>query len=231
MLRIILVFLFIVVSYPVYANPCSTDLRPKTYDTISYFQLCYSSYFSLFNPETKTPKYVIEILKERDKFVETSDADSNRYFKQELKLPSQYSPSSSNYVNSGYSKGHLAPAGNYNKGTTEYTDTFYMSNVVPQMQRCNNSGVWLQIENHIRNISKKGVDIYVTTGPVYDDDHTYIMNSIEIPDMLFKVVYDYNTHSPIVGFLIPNIELCGSSLYDFIVPIFKIEEMTGLKFK
>ncbi len=60
-------------------------------------------------------------------------------FKPDPSVPSHFSASNDDYRNSGWSRGHMAPAGNMKHSQNAMEDTFYLTNIVPQNVD-NNSG-------------------------------------------------------------------------------------------
>lgn len=68
------------------------------------------------------------------------------------------------YKKSGYSRGHIVSAADMSWSLASYNDTFYFSNVVPQLQKFN-AGVWLGMESKLRKIVKaKNQDIWDFSG-------------------------------------------------------------------
>ena len=60
-------------------------------------------------------------------------------FKPDSSLPECYCSANDDYRRSGWSRGHMAPAGNYKHCQNSMDDTFYLTNIVPQ-DMDNNSG-------------------------------------------------------------------------------------------
>ena len=54
-----------------------------------------------------------------------------------------------NYKNTNYDKGHLCPAGDMEFALDAYNDTFFTSNISPQVRNFNN-GVWNRLEQKVR---------------------------------------------------------------------------------
>jgi endonuclease G len=48
-------------------------------------------------------------------------------------------------------------------------DTFFFSNVVPQIGNGFNSGIWSTLERKVRELTKERGELYVITGPIYQD--------------------------------------------------------------
>ena len=134
------------------------------------------------------------------------------------------------YRGSGYDRGHLVPAGDMKLNLAAYAESFYLSNMSPQVNACN-TGVWRRIEEKVRRWQKRDRVLYVVTGPVVKPGYETIgPNRVAVPAEYYKVVLDMQP--PVVkmiGFLVPN---KGSklSIEKFCVSVDKIEAETGLDF-
>ena len=87
----------------------------------------------------------------------------------------------------------MAPAGDM-PTPAAMAQSFSLANIVPQSQK-QNSGPWAKIEEDTRYyaLRAKG-DVYVITGPVFDQSTTTIgANQVRVPSHLFKLVYDAET--------------------------------------
>jgi endonuclease G len=71
----------------------------------------------------------------------------------------------SDYKGSGYDRGHLAPAADFKWSATAMSESFYMSNMSPQVPGFNR-GIWKNIESTVRNWAVENDEIYIVTGPV-----------------------------------------------------------------
>lgn len=125
------------------------------------------------------------------------DADekrTNRFFA-DARLRSSERAELSDYKGSGYSRGHMAPAGDM-PNATAMAQSFSLANMVPQSQR-HNGGVWSKIEKDTRLFAQRAKgDVYVITGPVYLPGNQRFIgtNKVQVPDYLFKLVYDEAGH-------------------------------------
>jgi endonuclease G len=141
-------------------------------------------------------------------------------------------------------------------GEEAQLETFLMSNIVPQRKELNRY-VWKDIEElEAVNWSKRLHEVWVITGPVYDDKPEYLrgrQSGIEIPDAFFKVVIDEtgsdsgaaangskkgrgasekgNRHDRgprVLAFLIPQDVTGTEKPGEFLVSVDWIEDRTGL---
>lgn len=73
----------------------------------------------------------------------------------------------SDYKGSGYDRGHLAPAGNHKSNQKFIQDTFYLTNMAPQVGKGFNRDSWNRLEKYVRKLTKKYSNVYCCTGPLY----------------------------------------------------------------
>lgn len=125
--------------------------------------------------------------------VEDADKRRAKRFFADARLPSSERAELDDYKNSGYSRGHMAPAGDM--PTPEaMAQSFSLANIVPQNAQ-HNSGAWSKIEQDTRRYVRRARgDVFVITGPVFTDAGARIgANRVKVPTYLFKLVYDATT--------------------------------------
>lgn len=146
----------------------------------------------LHSGETRTPVFVAERLNRQA----VQDADEKRAdkFFADARLPRAERSELSDYKGSGYARGHMAPAGDM-PTPVAMAQSFSLANMVPQSQK-QNSGPWAKIEKDTRHYASRAKgDVYVITGPVFDQSSTTIgANRVRVPSHLFKLVYDASTN-------------------------------------
>lgn len=138
---------------------------------------------------------------------------------------------SNNYKNSGYTRGHLLPAADRVSSKEVYDETFYTSNISPQLAEFN-SGIWNSLEMRIRNFVKKNGKIYVVTAGVLTDNlETIGTEKVAVPDYFYKVLLHHNgLQYKMRAYLIPHKEEKRKKLNDYLVSVDSIETLTGLDF-
>lgn len=136
------------------------------------------------------------------------------------------------YTRSGYDRGHLAPAADMARSGKTMKESFYMSNISPQRPHFNR-GIWLELEKQVRHFAKTEGRIIIITGPVLPSPGTAKKSigrgKVTVPKYFYKVIYDPTPPEKMVAFIIPN---RGSrrKLQKFVVPVDRVEELTGLDF-
>ena len=73
---------------------------------------------------------------------------------------------SSDYYKSGYDRGHLAPAGDMTFSRVAMDESFYYTNMSPQVASFNR-GIWKKLETQVRNWAIEYDSLYVVTGPIF----------------------------------------------------------------
>ena len=133
------------------------------------------------------------------------------------------------YKGSGYTKGHLAPAADMAFDTLAMRESFYMSNMSPQLHAFNN-GVWRELEEQTRDWTYHNKSVYIVSGPVFGTSIRKTKKGIAIPDYFYKIILDVTEPDRKgIAFLIPH-RLCEERLQDFVVSIDSVESVTGIDF-
>lgn len=134
------------------------------------------------------------------------------------------------YRRSGYTRGHLYPAGAARWDSASLRESFYFSNVSPQLQGFN-GGIWRALEEHLREIARREREILVVSGPVLRSGlPTLPQSRVAVPDSFFKVVLDISPPTlTAVGFLLPHAP-SAARLQTFAVSVDQVEAVTGLDF-
>ena len=135
------------------------------------------------------------------------------------------------YSYSGYDRGHMAPAGDMKWDKDAMAETFYMTNICPQVKSLN-TGTWKRLEEKCRTWAQIEGSLYIVCGPVIDGEPVeYIGDSrVYVPKKFFKVILSpYSTPAKGIGFIIPNGKVKGG-MQECAVPIDSVEAVTGHDF-
>lgn len=123
------------------------------------------SYLSSVSFRNKIPNWVAE----RITFESCNGkADRNHcVFQVDPDVPLIWSAENKDYFASGYSRGHMASAGQHKETVTAQCETFYLSgNILPQ-ELSNNGGDWYRLELISRKLTQYYKDVYVISGPLF----------------------------------------------------------------
>lgn len=151
-----------------------------------YTKILYSGYEVMYDPKYKIPKWV--------KYELMSTETDGPYSRKGLNFcqdPSANLPQADDYdyKNSGWSKGHMAPAADFKWSRQAMIETFYYTNCCPQNQSLN-SGQWNTLEKKVREWANRYGSVTVVTGPlVWNNEYGAIGNNkIVVPDAFFKAI-------------------------------------------
>ena len=142
-------------------------------------ELCNTFYVSLYDKQKQKVILVSEHLKHDG----VGDAIRDNEFHSDTRIGRK--PNPLQYANTGYDKGHMAPAGDA-ANAQEMHETFLMTNMTPQVPSLNRES-WRILEELVRKMfSESKSDMYIITIAVYADNK--VMNGIPVPTAYWKVV-------------------------------------------
>ena len=133
------------------------------------------------------------------------------------------------YNRTGFDRGHLAPASDMTYSRETMEQSFYMTNISPQLPACNR-GVWKRIETRIRDWAHQESQLYVITGPIFSGEDRFMKNTdIRIPDAFYKVALDMTPPMKMIAFIVPN-RASKKPIRSFVVTVDEVEAVTGMNF-
>ena len=188
--------------------------------------LCNTNYAVHYRYDTKTAEYVVQHIT-LDKV--TGPAKRKDNFKADPNIPTQHQAQLADYAGNPYDRGHLSPGADNTQNSTVMSESFYLSNMVPQVPN-HNRGIWRILEANVRNWVKQGMDIYIVTGTSYSDGYQTIgVGQVGIPTYMWKVAVDRKS-TKTIAFLLPNAPLPVKDLPNYVTTVAEIEKYTGINF-
>jgi len=175
--------------------------------------------------DTKTAEYVVE-HPTKEKVNGTSKRKDD--FRPDTDIAKQHQSVLADYAGEAYDRGHLVPAGDNTQDDDVMSESFFLSNMVPQVPN-HNRGIWKQLETAVRIWVNEGKDIYVISGTFYKKEHKEIGQHVGVPDYMWKVIVDAKSKKGI-AFWFPNAPLPVADLPKYVVSIEEIEQKTGINF-
>ncbi|KAF5358529.1 hypothetical protein D9756_001756 [Leucocoprinus leucothites] len=172
----------------------------------------------------------------------------NSAFKEDESLPVMFRSTLSDYFRSGYDRGHMVPAADAKISQEAMNETFFLSNIAPQVGDGFNRHYWAYLEDWCRRLTGTFQDVYVFTVPLYlpkrrpmaNGTHEVIGNppSVAVPTHFAKVVLASKPSSPLTpeklevstgAFVLPNAVIPDEApLTSFVVPVDAVERAAGL---
>lgn len=156
-------------------------------------------------------------------------------FRPDPDLPVGQRAELADYRKSGYDKGHLAPAADMARDRQTMSESFLLSNMIPQVGVGFNRGIWKKLEEKVREWVRERKNLYVLTGPIYTDpDYKTIgPDKVAVPTHFYKIIVsctERGENLDAIAFILPNKKNPDNMLPQFITSIDNVEELTGLDF-
>lgn len=193
------------------------------------------AYIVSYNDEMKIPSWTAHFIEGEPKAIERP-----RGFEEDSELPEDVQSRLSDYLLSGYDRGHLSPGGDMRYfSESAMKQAHLLSNIAPQLPAINQS-VWFKVEKFGRNALEKFGKVYIISGTMAFDDTEDVdkfevialgQNEVVVPTHFFRIHIALENEYPIVAaFLVPQTADRESQATDFLVTIDDIEDLTGLDF-
>jgi endonuclease G len=178
-----------------------------------------------YNSKYKQANWVAYLL--------TKDETVKRFQRGEFFAPDPLIPGTDfkvDYLKSGYDRGHLAPAADMGYSMETMVQSFFYSNMSPQLPRFNR-GVWKKLEMQVRNWAITYDSLYVVTGPIFDSVIPTIgSHRVAVPKAYYKVLLQKRNGTwEGIGFVLPNSN-AKVNFKNNSTSIDKVEELTGIDF-
>ncbi len=224
--------LFILLTAILIANPIDDKASQFVYEGAPISKIIKDNQYIIkknyaihYRFDTKTAEYVVE-----RPTIEKINGNSKRKddFRVDPDIAKHYQSVLDDYAGEAYDRGHLVPAGNNTQNDDVMSESFFLSNMVPQVPN-HNRGIWKQLETAVRIWVNEGKDIYVITGTFYNKEHKEIGKRVGVPDYMWKVIIDAKSKKGI-AFWFPNAPLPVADLPKYIVSIEEVEQKTGINF-
>jgi endonuclease G len=189
--------------------------------------ICRTGYAVNYNYTTKVSYFAVESIR-ADQLVKNAARKDD--FREDPQVPPQYRATLKDYQGSGYDRGHMAPAADLTYSPVAMSESFFLTNMMPQVPG-NNRGIWKYLEEYTRFWAQKHNHVYAITGTLYDASKPIptIGNNVMVPQYVYKIVIDPN-RAKAIAFMFPNMKLDPKDMEKYIVSISEIEQYTGIDF-
>ena len=148
-----------------------------------------------------------------------------------------------NYPSNFYARGHQLPNADRNAVPQMQAQTYYSTNMTPQIQNGFNGGIWAKLEEAVRDCVPQDDTLYVVTGAAFrkvgaEEAVDTVLNkndgkSLPVPNYYWKAVLKVKREQgqPVsaitIGFWLPHEDLKGYVYDSFAVSVDELEEWTG----
>ncbi len=149
--------------------------------------LCYGAFEVDYSEVTRTPLWSAEQLNAA-RVAAARRMRRHDSFHPEMALPVYARAELSDYVHSGYDRGHLSPNGDMPDSTAQYA-SFTLTNIAPQDPGLNR-GPWAELEGSVRDLAAQGNVVYVVTGVLFEGAQIgFLKGRVAVPTAFYKIVY------------------------------------------
>ena len=189
---------------------------------------CRLNYAIQHNNTTKTAVFVEEHVTKESM---TGPSKRKDDFRPDPDVPKQFQATLADDASEGktYDRGHMAPAGDNTQTDKIMSESFLLSNMVPQIAN-NNRGAWRLLEAAERQWAQQpGTDFYIISGGIFDPGHPVTGNGLGIPTRLYKIIHE-RTSGQTMAYLMPNAALPVADLPKYQTTVQAVEQATGIRF-
>ncbi|MCX8014421.1 MAG: DNA/RNA non-specific endonuclease, partial [candidate division WOR-3 bacterium] len=161
-------------------------------------------------------------------------------FKPDSSLPVGMRAELIDYENSGYDRGHMAPAGDFKRSRAAMLTTFLLSNICPQTPELNRK-IWRKLEESVRKQVTLNGKAWIVTGNIFLGNDSNLVepmqfigpNKVAVPTHCFKVVLACKCDSIFTMYacMLPNQrEPMFGQLTNFMLSVDRLEQITCYDF-
>ena len=143
-----------------------------------------------FDPVHRVPLWAAYRLRAND-VVSARRLDA---FRSDPRLSDDENPACGDYASSGYARDHLVPRDDMNRSPAAQANTFFLSNMAPQIGPFN-GGIWARLERLVREYAVAYGEVYVITGTILEDPSLRLPSGrVSIPTRFYKIVLRRSEH-------------------------------------
>ncbi|KAI9799098.1 MAG: nuclease [Piccolia ochrophora] len=202
---------------------------------------------SSFDRRLRNPSWVAEHITAESLQVKKGDRHHS-YFAEDPSVPEKFRAKLKDYSHSGYDRGHQVPAADAKWEQQAMDDTFFLTNMCPQVGDGFNRDYWAHLEDFCRRLTTTYPSVRIVTGPLYlpkrdATDGKWRVSyevigsppSVAVPTHFYKVIFaeDGKTGGNVAlgAFVLPNAVIANEKpLTEFEVPVEAVERASGLDF-
>ena len=202
---------------------------------------------SSYDRQKKNPHWVAEHITPESLASRNGDR-KNSAFVEDGAVPEKFRAKLKDYFRSGYDRGHQVPAADCKWSQQAMDDTFYLTNMCPQVGDGFNRDYWAHFEDFCRRLTVRYPSVRIVTGPLYlpkrdpADNKWYVKYevigsppNVAVPTHFYKVIFaedgKVGGQVAVGAFVLPNAPIPNTKpLADFEVPVEAVERASGLEF-
>ena len=168
------------------SDPAPDGLMELPYTSDDDIILTHKGFVVSYNAEARIPEWVAyELTAEETRGEATRDESV-------FQMDPSYRRTQAmreDYYDSGWTRGHMACAGDFHWDEEALDETFFLTNICPQNEELN-KGDWNYLEKQVRYWARDYGRVWVVTGPIIGSGKygTIGERDVVVPDSFFKAV-------------------------------------------
>ncbi|EGC30640.1 hypothetical protein DICPUDRAFT_41176 [Dictyostelium purpureum] len=141
----------------------------------------YESYITSANYERKGPNWVMQSISTENFRNRVADRKNSYFNNNTIQVPDKFKAQNKDYVGTGWSKGHMVPAGDNLHSQEAMNQTFLLNtNIVPQDLH-NNQNFWYRLESFCKSeLVNRYQNVTIISGPVYQPNLVEILTEEQL---------------------------------------------------
>ncbi|KAH7038184.1 uncharacterized protein B0I36DRAFT_315742 [Microdochium trichocladiopsis] len=202
---------------------------------------------SSFDRRTRNPHWVVEHITPASLAQRGGDRQHSTFLEDDG-VPEKFRAKLKDYYRSGFDRGHQVPAADCKWSQKAMDETFFLTNMSPQVGEGFNRDYWAHFEDFCRRLTTRYPSVRIVTGPLYlpkrdpVDNKWYVKYemignppNVAVPTHFYKVIFaeDGRTGGNVAigAFVLPNAVIPNEKpITDFEVPLEAVERASGLEF-
>ncbi|KUI65550.1 Mitochondrial nuclease [Cytospora mali] len=206
-----------------------------------------SALVSSYDRRTRNPHWVVEHITPASVSTKNGDRKHSTFVEDES-VPEKFRAKLKDYFRSGYDRGHQVPAADCKWSQQAMNDTFFLSNMCPQVGEGFNRDYWAHFEDFCRRLTDRYPSVRIVTGPLYlprkdpADGRWYVKYemignppNVAVPTHFYKVIFAEDGSAggnvALGAFVLPNARIPNEKpITDFEVPLEAVERASGVEF-
>ena len=170
-----------------YLNGVAPDIQKASLKAKAR-ELCYENFAVMHSGISRTPIWSAEHLT-RESIQDAKELKGRAAFHHEDNLPADERAELTDYVRSGFDRGHMVPSADMPNRSARQ-QCFTLANMIPQNHKLNTI-LWEGIESSLRTLVLNTGELYVITGPLYQGANITRLNGrVLVPTHVYKLVFD-----------------------------------------
>ncbi|KAI1769025.1 hypothetical protein GGR53DRAFT_475431 [Hypoxylon sp. FL1150] len=202
---------------------------------------------SSFDRRLRNPHWVVEHITPASLAKRGGDRKHSVFLEDEG-VPDKFRAKLKDYFRSGYDRGHQVPAADAKWSQGAMDETFFLTNMCPQVGEGFNRDYWAHFEDFCRGLTARYPSVRIVTGPLYlpkrdpADNKWYVRYevignppNVAVPTHFYKVIFAEDGavggNVALGAFVLPNAPIPNEKpITDFEVPVEAVERASGLEF-